>query len=118
MRQSLRSAIAVLIAMPAASALAQSFNIEFGPAGSAVPPSTYAAVGWPGVWNTFSSRPRSLRAGTLRGLLSCGQPFSRDLLEALAVAVQHGALARQVLPAEDRHVRIARVDLQPQAPPA
>ncbi len=40
--------------------LGQSFNIEFGPSGSAVPPSTYAAVGWPGVWNTFASLPTNV----------------------------------------------------------
>ena len=58
MRHSIRCAAGVLAA--GVPAMAQSFNIEFGPAGSAVPPSTYSGVGWPGVWNTFSSLPTNV----------------------------------------------------------
>ncbi len=57
----MRIALCSVLALAAGSpVLAQSFNIEFGPSGSAVPPSTYAAAGWPGVWNTFSSLPTNV----------------------------------------------------------
>jgi hypothetical protein len=41
-------------------AFAQSFNIEFGEAGSA-PSSSYAAAGLPGVWNTYGVMPFGTR---------------------------------------------------------
>ena len=59
MRRCLPCALFVLAS--GSPALAQSFNIEFGPSGSPVPPSTYAAVGWPGTWNTFSSLPTNVQ---------------------------------------------------------
>jgi len=43
--------VVIAAALPAAG---QSFNIEWGSAGT-VPPSSYAGVGLPGVWNNFES---------------------------------------------------------------
>lgn len=57
MRYSLCGAIVAFAAVPA---LAQSINIAFGPSGSA-PQSTYAAAGWAGSWNSFSSLPTNVR---------------------------------------------------------
>ncbi|MEM8964554.1 MAG: hypothetical protein AAGD38_23915 [Acidobacteriota bacterium] len=42
----------LVLALGAAPILAQSFNVDFGPA-DAVPPATYGAAGQAGVWNGF-----------------------------------------------------------------
>ena len=55
---------------------AQSFNVEFGSAGTA-PAATYAGVGLPGVWNSFASMPNFQRL-PLVGL--DGSPIAADIM--------------------------------------
>ncbi|MDF1810478.1 MAG: GC-type dockerin domain-anchored protein [Phycisphaerales bacterium] len=57
-------------------ATAQSFNVEFGTPETS-PSDTYAAVGLPGLWNTFSSMPNFMRLPLL-GL--DGEPIAADIM--------------------------------------
>ena len=64
------------VAAAASPVVAQSFNIEFGVAGTAPDPS-YAGVGEPGVWNTFDFMPNFQRL-PLVGL--DGNPIPVDIM--------------------------------------
>lgn len=68
-------AVTLALALPAGLASAQSFNIDWGSADSAPPP-TYAGVGLAGVWNTFDSMPGGARL-PLVGL--DGNPIAADI---------------------------------------
>ncbi len=75
----MKSATIITLGAIAASSLpaaAQSFNIEFGVAGTA-PDASYAGVGEPGVWNTFDSMPNFQRL-PLVGL--DGNPIAADIM--------------------------------------
>ncbi len=52
--------VIVFVAALSASAQGQSFNVEFGPPGSAPSPA-HRAAGLPGVWNEFGVMPTSVR---------------------------------------------------------
>ena len=68
----LRAAIAVgLGAFAVPAAVAQSFNIEFGPADRAPTPS-YGAAGLFGAWNTLGVLPAYQRSGALVNLRGLG----------------------------------------------
>ncbi len=64
------------IALSALTARGQSFNVEFGTAGTA-PNASYAGVGLGGVWNSFDSMPNFERLA-LVGL--DGQPIAADIM--------------------------------------
>lgn len=71
------------------TAHAQSFNIEFGTAGSA-PADSYAGVGLAGVWNTFDSMP-NLERFALVGL--DGNPIAADIMNIGFDVIESGTIA-------------------------